>query len=344
MNPLILEGSPGRTAIVQGKEYLFFSGYGYLGVNHIPAFTALVKEGIDKYGLLFPSSRISNTRLALFAETEALLSSITGSEDTVLFSSGFTAGRAVVSLYPQLQHAPGAHPAIQANSSAYKSFTEWSNVFVASVNSAQTQAVPAFAADSINVLTATLNDFSFLAHLQQPGIAIIDDSHGMGLIGTDGKGIASLMPLLSNIDYHYTYSLSKAFGIIGGAVSCSKASAALLRNHPSYTAGTSISPASLYAFTKAQGIYRQQRDRLQENMKYFQELSQQFPSIQFHPQLPIFILPETIDEELLLHKGIIVSSFAYPDVHGKKIKRIVLNALHIKEDLDYLFGLLQEQL
>ena len=201
MNPLPIEGSPGRTAIVQGKEYLFFSGYGYLGVNHVPAFTALVKEGIDQYGLLFPSSRISNTRLALYAEAEALLSSITGCEDTVVFSSGFTAGRAVVSLYPQLQHAPGAHPAIQANSSTCQDFTEWRNSFVESANNAQTQSVPSFAADSINVLTATLNDFSFLAQLQQPGIAIIDDSHGMGLIGTYGKGIASLMPLLSNIYY-----------------------------------------------------------------------------------------------------------------------------------------------
>ena len=81
--------TPGRTAFEKGREYLFFSGYAYLGLQHVPRFTALVKEGIDRYGWLYPSARISNTRLDLFAQCEALLSEITGAEDTVLTSSGF---------------------------------------------------------------------------------------------------------------------------------------------------------------------------------------------------------------------------------------------------------------
>src|SRR5947199_10832782 len=90
MQSLLFNQTPGRTAIVNGEEYLFFSGYSYLGMQHMPEFIALIKEGIDKYGWLFPSSRISNTQLKLYEECEALLSSVTGAEDTVLVSSVFT--------------------------------------------------------------------------------------------------------------------------------------------------------------------------------------------------------------------------------------------------------------
>ena len=74
---LYLEGKPGRTCRVDGQEFMFFSGYNYLGVNEDEEFIALVNEGISKYGWVFPSSRISNTRLALYEECEAMLSAIT---------------------------------------------------------------------------------------------------------------------------------------------------------------------------------------------------------------------------------------------------------------------------
>src|SRR5689334_11970032 len=96
MSMLTFTEKPGRTAIINNEKYLFFSGYSYLGMQHVPEFIELVNAGIDKYGWMFPSSRISNTRLKLYEECEALLSSITGVEETVLVSSGFTAGRMAI--------------------------------------------------------------------------------------------------------------------------------------------------------------------------------------------------------------------------------------------------------
>ena len=47
---------PGRTAIINNEEYLFFSGYSYLGLGLNKEFTSLVKEGIDKYILSLKKS------------------------------------------------------------------------------------------------------------------------------------------------------------------------------------------------------------------------------------------------------------------------------------------------
>ena len=72
MSRFLLNATPGRTAVVNQQEYLFFSGYAYLGMHQVHAFIELIKEGIDTYGPLFPSSRISNTQLRLYETAEEM--------------------------------------------------------------------------------------------------------------------------------------------------------------------------------------------------------------------------------------------------------------------------------
>lgn len=321
-----LQHTPGRTAIIDGKEYLFFSGYAYLGMQHVPGFAELVKEGMDKYGWLFPSSRISNTQLDLFEAFEARLSEITGMEASVCFSSGFMAGRAVMEIFKEqnITAAPGTHPAISTEKTEYGSIGDWKeNIGNASV----------ICLDSVNPLTAQINDLAFLQQTKQGITCIIDDSHGAGLIN-NGAGVAASLVKKDTINYIISFSLSKSYGLPGGAVCCSKSMAAQLRSTSQYTASTSIAPTFAYTFLNAQELYTQQRKKLQQNIALFNQLTQnRFVS---DPQLPVFILPATITEQQLEKENIIISSFAYPDPAGKKINRVVLNALHREEDLEYL--------
>ena len=104
-----LENTPGRKCIIAGKEFLFFSGYSYLGMNYVKQFTELVKEGIDKYGILFPSSRISNTRLKLYQKFEDSLSKLTGMQDSVSFSSGYLAGKTISDILSSHKNILVAH-------------------------------------------------------------------------------------------------------------------------------------------------------------------------------------------------------------------------------------------
>ncbi|KAA8485856.1 7-keto-8-aminopelargonate synthetase-like enzyme [Arcticibacter tournemirensis] len=332
-----LERTPGRTALSGGKEYLFFSGYNYLGINAVPGFARLLQEGICKYGWLCSSARVSNTRFNIYEECEALLSDITGSEDTVLFPSGFSAGRAAIQVNDgEFFNAPGSHPAILKNKALQTDYNEWCRWFLSKINDDGNYGIAGFAGDSVNPLRAVVNDFSFLEEVQKEVTGIIDDSHGIGLIGDKGSGIHALLPAGALLEYIFTYSLSKAFGILGGAVSCSKEIAGRLRALPDYAAVTATLPAQMYAFVNGQEIYSEQREKLARNITYFSLCIKDIQGIQYHPELPMFILPEDMDEELLAGYGIIISSFAYPDPSGKKIKRLVLNALHTPRDLEYV--------
>jgi 8-amino-7-oxononanoate synthase len=338
-----LNHTPGRTAIVDGKEYLFFSGYSYLGMNHVPEFIELVKEGIDKYGLLFPSSRISNTRLNLLEEFEAKLSSINGMEETVCFSSGFLAGRAVVDLFKREDYscAPLTHPAInfertQNGGDKITLREPQGDITFDSWLKQPTSEKSILVFDSVNPLTAEVNDVSFLDAINNKLTCIIDDSHGTGLIN-NGKGVAG--SLSKKHDNIITFSLSKAYNLVGGAVSCSKEIAEQLRASPFYTASTSISPAFAFAFLKGQDLYKQQREKLKKNIETFRTLTND--QLKSHGELPIFILPVEVNENILEEAGIIISSFAYPDPAGESIKRVVLNALHTESDLQVLASALK---
>lgn len=334
-----LDGKPGRTAKIKGREYTFFSGYNYLGINEDPEFQELVLEGAARFGWLFPSSRISNTRLAIYEECEALLSTITGSEDTVLTTSGFNAGQIATQGFTVL-NAPDSHPAITKCRSKYPDFEAWSRWITDELNSDQLEE-RVIASDTVNPLSATVHDFTFLSGIRPKLRVILDDSHGIGLIG-NGCGIGALVPRVKNIDYTFSYSLSKAFGISGGAISCSREEATRLRSLPAFTAVTPQSPAQLFSFVKGQHIYARQLQKLSASIKKFGEAIRNLPGIHFHPQIPVFVLDDRYREEDFLQRGILISSFAYPDPAGKKLNRIVLNALHTPEDLDHLSNCLQE--
>ena len=349
---LQFKSTPGRTCIIDGKEFLFFSGYSYLGMNHVKEFTALVKEGIDNYGILFPSSRISNTRLKLYKKFENRLSEITGMEDTVSFSSGYLAGKTIsdiLSSYTNILIDPDVHPAIKIDTNQktrYINFNGWKKEAVEIINSsAETEFV--LLADSVDILNAAIHNFSFSEKIDPSKkiIFLIDDSHGIGILGKNGEGIISQLPKKENIEYIICYSLSKAFNIEGGAVSCSKIWSDKLRQHPNYTGSTAINPSLAHAFLKSKKLYEGQRKKLFKNITYLKKLLPSYILNHDHP-LPIFIcinenLPagQAEAEDFFYTNGIIISSFGYPDPSSKKINRVVLSALHTKKDIQKLCDL-----
>jgi len=337
-----LKKTPGRTCEIDNEKFLYFSGYSYLGMNHVKDFTNLVKEGVNKFGVLFPSSRISNSRLKLYEEFEKNLSGLTGMEETVSFSSGYLAGKTIADILSSRKNifiAPGTHPAITletAKKPHAQNFNDWKNEIVKTINSSNENEF-VLIADSINILKSETHDFAFVKKIfpHKKIIFLIDDSHGIGILGKNGEGIISKLSVKQNIEYLICYSLSKAFNIEGGAVSCSKKWAAVLRANTNYTASTAINPSLMYAFNNSNKLYSIQREKLYCNIFY---LKKHLPAFAFNHdlELPVLICRDENAEERCYKKKIIISSFGYPDPTSKKINRVIINALHTKNDLQKL--------
>jgi 7-keto-8-aminopelargonate synthetase-like enzyme len=338
-----LDEAPGRTCLINDKEFLFFSGYSYLGMNHITQFTDLVKQGIDKYGVLFPSSRISNTQLKLYEEFENALSQLTGLQQTVSFSSGFLAGQTIANIlsgYKNIFVSPNTHPAIKIITSQNKhsSFNEWSSDVLNKINNSNEKEF-VLVADSVNIMQSIVYDFSFLKKIESDKkiIVLIDDSHSIGILGKNGEGIISQLPAHENIEYIITYSLSKAFNVEGGAVSCSQYFADILQRHPNYTASTSINPSLAFAFIKAKDLYTTQRKQLRDNIEYINKNLAVNLLCKNQFALPIFIARQN-SAETFFENNIIISSFNYPSPQSDKIDRAIVSALHTENDLEKLLS------
>lgn len=376
------EQAPGRTITQNEKTFLFFSGYSYLGMSHVPTFTDLLKEGIDRYGSLFPSSRVSNTPLPLYGHLEHYLSLLTGQADTVTYASGFMACQALGHLlgaYGQVMVAPGTHPATglkdttelaaAAPSAAdpvpsiaaagAPSYNDWCARVIEYV-SASPHDHFVLVTDSVMPLTGTVHDYIWLQDLPRHKrfTVVIDDSHGIGWMGEHGEGVSSGLMHLPHVEYLLVYSLAKAFHIQGGAVSCPPSWADRLRRSPYYTAGTAIAPAFAHTFLNAGSLYEVQRARLEYNMQAFAALIRHSasgeppapggpPTVVRPPapvlttRTPVFPCTKTGIASFLAGKGIIISSFAYPDPGSPPIDRVVVSALHEPEDLAQLAGYLQ---
>lgn len=348
--------APGRTILVDGREYLFFSGYSYLGMSHVPDFLELIKEGLDRYGVLYPSSRVSNTPLALYGHVERYLAQLTGREATVTFSSGFLACMAAGQLVAGLGEvlvAPGTHPAtgLQGGALGATAYDDWCKSVLSHTHSSGAKEF-VLVMDSVAPLEGAVRNFVFLQDLPRNKryTVLIDDSHGIGWLGEHGEGIAGALMHLPHVEYVLVYSLSKALHVQGGAVGCSRAMAERLRRLPVYTGSTPMAPSHAHALLTGGPLYEVQRARLTHNREAL--IGRRARGL-VPTATPVFLCTErgaarqgeggsggsTGEGGMaawLEERGILISSFAYPDPTGTVIDRVVLSALHRDEDLERL--------
>lgn len=333
-----LQQKPGRIAIVDDQEYLFFSGYSYLGLGYHEGFLQLIKEGIEQFGVVYPSSRISNTPLELYSLFETQLAQLTGSSAAAAFSSGFLSARTAVEVVATKMNVYCLAPSHPASSNYYNVqpiTTDW-NRFLNERKKANEYEF-AIAIDSINPTPGRITDFSFLNELPAAFqiTLIVDDSHGIGWLGINGEGIVSLLKLPVNVELLLNFSMSKAFHLNAGVVCGSVHWIKKMKQHVNFTTSTPPMPALAYAFINSEVIFQQQRFLLHQNTEYLQNLisSSTFVS---NEGTPVFLVNKQSVAPYLLQNHVIISSFGYPHPQDNAINRIVVNALHLKSDLEKL--------
>ena len=339
---------PGRTIWIDGQERLYFSGTSYLGMGRNEEFQALLREGMGYYGTIYSSSRASNVQLAVYEEAEALLATITGAEAAVTFSSGFQAGQAAIQplgTQPTVIYAPNTHPAVWRTSSdaVYGDFAEWTQSVMSQLLAVEGDVV--IVANSLDPLLAQTHAFSWVTQLPEDRAItlLVDDSHGLGVIGQQGEGIFTTLRTLakSNVTVVVVSSLGKALGVPGGVVLGPFRFISDLKKSTFFTAGSPAPPAYLYAFAKAQALYQQARQQLFANVAYFQQRTRDLSVFRSIDRYPVFY---TADHALAsaVASECVLSSFPYPGPDSEPITRVIVSSLHTRADLDTLSELVRE--
>lgn len=331
---------PGRETVVDGKRYLFFSGFAYLGMPSLSVFQDTLAEGIRRYGAVYPSSRLSNTPLELYEAFERELAAFTLQEAALSFSSGYLAASAAVRVCAKdsiLLFGPSAHPSLKPQTANHKIFTSerWETE-IATFLHESVGASHTIVLESVNPLTGRLQDLSWLANLRHPVRVLVDDSHGIGILGDGGAGIAALLPRIPSVRYMICFSLSKAFSCEGGVVAGGYDDITALRQCPEFSAATPMSPAFAYTWMQSGSVFDLQRERLRRNVAYlYAGLSDRRLFLQ-DPRIPVCYTRESDFYFFCLKRSILLSAFTYPSASDPLVVRAVLNAMHTVRDLDSL--------
>jgi len=333
---------PGRSIHIDGQDWLHFSGTAYLGLADHPQYQEKLMEGIRRYGANFGGSRRSNLQLAVFAEAENYLAEWLGVEAVLTVSSGSLAGQLLIKYLEQehlCDYAPSVHPALIGQGHRFRgSQDEWSQYIL------ELEAAPnrILLSSTIDPLRARAYDFSWLQRLSPKNhtTLVLDDSHGLGVLGLEGRGTLSLLPSLPYTGYTLLSSMGKALSLPGGLVGGSRDLIQALWESPFFGGASPIIPAYLYAFLQCLPLLAEQRSRLSENIRFFTQVNPQpkaFRQISGHP---VFFVRDVGLADFLAQSQILISSFHYPTTQDPKINRIVINAAHTRADLEKLATLI----
>jgi glycine C-acetyltransferase len=184
-------------------------------------------------------------------------------------------------------------------------------------------------------------------------VLIVDDSHGVGAFGANGRGTEEYTGLpLGSVDV-LIGTLGKAFGVNGGYVTSSRAVIDFLREtSPMYIYSNPITVGEAHAALHALELLdsadgRQLLDRLRTLTRRFEEglVRLGFEIIPGeHPVVPLMVRDTARTRQLVAHlraHGVLATGLAYPVVpRGDEEIRFQVNADHTEADIDEVLRVL----
>jgi glycine C-acetyltransferase len=178
---------------------------------------------------------------------------------------------------------------------------------------------------------------------QYGAFLMVDDAHGIGVLGKNGRGAIELFNLLDKVDI-ISGTLSKAFGHIGGFVISNPNMINFLKFQSRQQVFSSTSTPAAAGLLKAIDLIDEEpewRSKLADNVAYFKKgligLGMDIGNTE-SPIIPVKIgdAHKTGDAaRLLLDAGVYANAIVYPGVSRKNARiRTSLMATHTREHLD----------
>jgi len=352
----LLDSPQSSHVLSSEKDLVNFCSNNYMGLANNSSVITAAKESLDINGFGMASVRFICGTQSQHDELEARLSSLLGTDATILFPSCFDAnggvfevlldqGDAVIS--DELNHASIIDGIRLCKATRYR----YKNRDMADL---EAQLVAARGARRTLIVTdgvfsmdgsfAPLKEICDLADKYE-AMVMVDDSHAVGFIGATGAGTPEMFGVRDRVDI-ISGTLGKALGgASGGYISAHQEIVDLLRQRARpYLFSNSIPPTVVAGSLVALDLVAQgsnTRETLRENAKYFRD---QMSAARFtllpgeHPIVPVMFADEHEAVRMaaeLFKLGIYVVAFSYPVVPmGKARIRVQVCATHTKADIN----------
>lgn len=341
---------------MEGKDIIMIGSNNYLGLASHPEVIEAGVKAIEKYGSGCSGSRFLNGTLDIHLELEAKLAAFLKKEDAVTFSTGFQSnlgiiagitGRNDVILCDRENHAS----IYDACRLSFGRMLRYNHADMSDLEEKLKTVDP----EVSGILIVTDGVFSMggdiaklpeiVALAKKYGARVmVDDAHGLGVLGSRGRGTAEYFGLEEEVDI-YMGTFSKSLASIGGYMAASREVCEYVRhNSRPFIFSASITPANVACAMKALEILErepQRVKRLAEISDYMRRgLKREGVDIidGVTPIIPIYTYTDlrTFTAcKLLFDRGVYVNSVIAPATPaGKDLLRTSYMATHTEEQMD----------
>ena len=363
-----LESRQAPEVIMEGRRRIMLGSNNYLGLTTCPEVIEAGIKAFEQYGTGCSGSRFLNGTLEMHLELEAELAKFLRKEAVVTFSTGFQSnlgiisaivGRGDVVICDKENHAS----IYDGCKLSYGKMLRFDHADMEDLER-QLQKVP----ENAGCLIVTDGVFSMggdIANLpeicalaQKYGARVmVDDAHGLGVIGEGGRGTASYYGLEDQVDI-YMGTFSKSLASLGGYMAASSRVADFVRHSSRpFIFSASIPPANTAAALAALRELEAHPElvtTLQENAKYMRGLLNE-RNIKMRPSngdcipiIPIYTyepLPTLTIAKELYEGGVYVNSSLPPAAAPHEcLLRTSLMATHTHALIDEAVGVIAEVL
>lgn len=346
-----------------GRRYSNFSSNDYLGLAVHPQVTAALMAAASRYGVGSGAAHLVCGHTREHQALEEELAAFTGREAAILFSTGYMAnlgtiqalaGRGDAVFEDRLNHASllDGGLASEARFQRYRHNDEGHLSTLLAASAASAKLVVTDAVFSMDGDLAPLPELAATCREYQAAL-MVDDAHGFGVLGRDGKGAAAHFGCSADDIPVYMATLGKAIGTFGAFVAGSRELVDYLTNFARpYIYTTAMPPALAAATRQSLRLVQEEswrREHLQALIRRFRTaaIDQGWELMPSETAIQPLLLGEESKalslSQALEERGFWVTAIRPPTVPvGQSRLRITLTAGHSEADVDALLDALAD--
>ncbi len=353
-----MESVAGNKAIINGKHCLYFAGTGYFQLQTNSDIIQGANEASLKFGIGSATSRVLAGTTPLLKNIEEQIASFFGSDDAAFLPSGYLSNMAGLKAMCDLDmfdtillDNDSHYSLIEAALAVKKTVVQFEhrnvNDLKTKLETASNQNLrPLIATDGLFPVMAKLAPIDRYLDLAEKhsGLIWIDDAHGVGILGENGRGTFEHFGLKSARLYMGA-TLSKAFGGYGGFIPGDARFISQVKNGSVSTGSSPPMNAAIGAGIKGLSIVKERpemRAKLWENAQTLKAGLRSIHIMSDDNNLPIVAFKSGNASQMakiqreLFEDGIFIQYAKYRGAGSDGVLRIVVFSTHTQDQIDQL--------
>ncbi len=345
----------GNKVKVDGREMIMVGSNNYLGLINDPRVMKAAKEAVEKYGVATCGSRFLNGTLDLHVELEERLAKFTKREAALTFSTGFQTNQGIIStligrgdavVTDRMVHASIIDACRLSYGEVYKFKHNDMADMERIISSLDKDIGKLIVVDGVFSMEGDLANLPAIVEIGKKYNAriMVDDAHGIGVMGKNGRGTAEHFGVEDEIDI-IMGTFSKSFASLGGFVAGKNKIISYIKHFArALIFSASITPASVATVLASLKIIETEPERRERLWEITKKMKSGFQAAGYNTgQTETPIIPVIIGDDelafmlwkLLREDGVFTNPVIYPAVpKGQSLIRTSYSANHTEEELD----------